>query len=401
MPIFGIQIRYQNSLMRVLCVYATRQIDSNLFMSSTVFRGLKEAGYDIDLAFAGTANVIEDFKRNYSKYFNDISFCEISRSILKKISDKQSLLRLGYSFYRHFVADGFSHLSIKNVKKKFGGRKYDCILSFIPPIISGRFAHDIRKGLGLNEVRLIQFWTDPLSLGRCDSINEIPKSRLVHKWQEKRLLKYADKVVFCYPLLCKMEAELHPSQSHKMIWSDISFMEHKCENNDNHNEIPLIGFFGAYQSHVRNIGPLLQAIASLPQYNFVIRGDGDLPYEIDSIPNLNIKFGRRPLSEIESLENECDILLSLSGKSGITHPAGKTFYYASYPKPIIHIGDGANSDFFKEYISEFEDRFVYCDNNANNISDAIKAVVSSLPTFKLKIPQRMNAAVIAKKIIEE
>lgn len=64
MPILGIQIRYQNSLMRVLCVYATRQIDSNLFMSSTVFRGLKEAGYDIDLAFAGTANVIEDFKRN-------------------------------------------------------------------------------------------------------------------------------------------------------------------------------------------------------------------------------------------------------------------------------------------------------------------------------------------------
>lgn len=112
-------------------------------------------------------------------------------------------------------------------------------------------------------------------------------------------------------------------------------------------------------------------------------------------------YGRRPLSEIESLENECDILLSLSGKSGITHPAGKTFYYASYPKPIIHIGDGVNSGFFKEYISGFEDRFVYCDNNANNISDAIKTAVSSLPTFKLKIPQRMNAAVIAKKIIEE
>lgn len=124
--------------MRILCVYATRQIDSNLFMSSTIFRGLQEAGYDVDMAFAGTTNVINDFKRDYSRYFNDISFCEIKMSILKKISDKQSLLRLGYSFYRHFVADGFSHLSIKNVKKKFGGRKYDCILSFIPPIISGR-----------------------------------------------------------------------------------------------------------------------------------------------------------------------------------------------------------------------------------------------------------------------
>lgn len=386
--------------MRVLCVYATRQIDSNLFMASTIFRGLKEAGYDVDMAFAGTASVIHDFNRDYSKYFNDISYCTIKDSYLKKISNKQSILRLGYSFYRHFIADGICHLSTKEIIRNFHGRNYDCILSFIPPIISGRFAFDTRMVLGLKNTKLVQFWTDPLSLGRCDTIKDIPKSRLVHKWQERRLLRRADKIVFCYPLLCEMEAKLHPTESYKMTWSDISFMEHRIENTNKHNITPIIGFFGAYQSHVRNIAPLIQAIKELPQFKFVIRGDGDLPFDIEHVSNLDIKFGRRPLSEIESLENKCDILLSISGKRGITHPAGKTFYYASYPKPIIHIGDGMNAEYFRKYLSGFENRFTHCWNEKDSIKETIKMSVESLNQFDLKIPDRMNAAVIARKIIE-
>ena len=43
----------------VLCTYITRQIDSNLFMSSTVFNGLQQAGYDVDIFFIGYREVVD------------------------------------------------------------------------------------------------------------------------------------------------------------------------------------------------------------------------------------------------------------------------------------------------------------------------------------------------------
>lgn len=383
---------------RVLCVYATRQIDSNLFMSSTVFRGLKEAGYETYMIFAGTEDVISNFKRDYAHYFNSVEYITIKQSFLKKMADNYPLTRLGYSYYRHFLADGFKHLPLKVLKNILNSLKFHYILSFIPPVISGRLAIDIKKQLNYN-IPLIQFWTDPLSLGRCNSIEELPKSRLIHKWHEERLIKSADKVVFCYPLLCEMEKKIHTHFAHKMTWSDISYTEHK-KFTIFHSNKPLIGFFGAYQTRVRNINPLLEAIQELQDFNFIIRGDGDLPKDFKGIRNLDLEVGRKPLNEIEKLENQCDILISLSGRSGLTHPAGKTFYYASYPKPIIHIGDGINAEYFANYISGFDNRFIHCMNNKEDIKEAIKLAIGQLANFELKIPDRMNAAVIARKILE-
>ena len=93
---------------RILCVYATRQIDSNLFMASTIFRGLQEAGYETHMYFAGTQHVIAEFKRDYSRYFDSVVYQPISESWLKHKCDKSSITRLGYSFYRHFIMDGIS-----------------------------------------------------------------------------------------------------------------------------------------------------------------------------------------------------------------------------------------------------------------------------------------------------
>ena len=386
---------------RVLCVYATRQIDSNLFMSSTIFRGLQEAGYETYMVFAGTNKVITDFKLKYSHYFKEVLYITITESYLKRTCDKLPVTKLGYSFYRHFIADGFTHLNLRGIKKSLSTYAIDCILSFIPPILSGKLAIDIKKSLGLNTVPLIQYWTDPLSLGRYDHVSQLSKTRIIHKYQESRLLKHSDRVIFCYPLLCEMEQKLHPQYAEKMSWSDISYMTRAENKKTVNNEKPLIGFFGAYQKKVRNIIPLIQTINELPQYNFIIRGDGDLDYDTTSIVNLNIKPNRLPLSEIEELESQCDILLSIGGRSGLTHPAGKTFYYASYNKPIIHIGDGINASYFMEYLRGFGDRFIHCYNNKESIEKAIKMAVELLPYFKLTIPERMNAGNIARKIIEE
>lgn len=379
----------------LLCVYVTRQVDSNLLMSSTIFRGLSEAGISADMIFLGSTDVINEFKDRYAKYFNKVYYKQICTSMKDRwLYRKKPVV---YSYLRHFMLDAVKLPGTGWLKGKLND-KYNKILSFIPPYISGAYAYKINKELKLG-LPLIQFWTDPLSLGRCNDITEIPKSRFIHKKLESKLLSLADKAVFCYPLLHEMEAELHPEFKEKMSWSDISYLPHDNKAERSRHKRVLIGLFGAYQKHVRNITPLLKAIAELKEYDFIIRGDGDLPFDASSIQNLNLEQGRISLGEVERLENECDILLSLAGKSGITHPAGKTFYYASYNKPVLHIGDGIHTEYFKEYLSGFNNRFYHCYNTETDIIHAIRQAAGSLSEFKLKIPERMNAAVIAEKII--
>lgn len=166
------------------------------------------------------------------------------------------------------------------------------------------------------------------------------------------------------------------------------------------NQRPIIGLFGAYQQHVRNIRPLLEAIQELPDFDFIIRGDGDLPFDISGITNLDLKSGRIPLTEVEELEDKCDVLLSLAGKSGITHPAGKTFYYADYKKPIIHIGDGKHALYFKGYLDEFGSRFIHCFNSKEEIKNSINEAVNKAKEFTLIIPERMDASLIVRKILD-
>jgi len=385
----------------ILCVYATRQIDSNLFMSSTIFHGLQLCGYKVDMLFAGYRDVCKVFSDRYAKYFDKVSYFVLSESRLKRLCNKSEKTKLIYSYIIHFIKDWlFLPKSIRKVKLSLDS-DYDVILSFIPPAISGYWSQFIRKKNHLNSVPLIQFWTDPLSLGRCNDFSSIPKHRFIHKIVERQLLSYSDKSVFCYPLLCEMEQKLHPKFSNKMTWSDVGYTEHLFATRNSSTNISgrvKIGLFGNYQSKVRNIFPLLDAISKIPEVLFIIRGDSDIHIDGSLFSNLDIIEGRRPVSEIEQLEAECNILICLGGKSGITHPAGKVFYYANYPKPIVYIGDGVHNEYFKNYLSGFN-RYIICDNNTDSIIDGIHQAITSLPSFVLELDKRLEPSEIARKIV--
>lgn len=177
-------------------------------------------------------------------------------------------------------------------------------------------------------------------------------------------------------------------------------MEHPLDTGRPHNEKITIGLFGAYQRRVRNIEPLLEAIKYFPTVQFIIRGDADFEIDTSHYSNLDVKPGRKPADEIERLEAKCDILLSLAGLSGVTQPAGKTFYYASYDKPIVHIGDGVNKEYFADYLRSFGNRWVICENTPESIVSGIREAINILPSFKLQIPDCMNPVSIARSIIE-
>jgi len=385
--------------LRILCVYATRQIDSNLFMSGTLFNGLKKCGYEVDVVFMGPRGVLDIFKDKYGHYFRHVFEVVISEGWLKRYLHSE-WVKVLYSFYLHFLKDGFIRPYRRGQLPNLRGHDYRCVLSFVPPPMSGLFAHDLVSMNHLHHIPLIQFWTDPLSLGRCNDINEIPIWRCFHKMLEHRILSYADRAVYCFPLLCEMEQRLHPEFAQKMTWSDVSYVEHPFDNGKPHNQQITIGLFGAYQRRVRNIEPLLTSLRSFPKVKFIIRGDSDVEINPSDYPNLDILPGRLPSAEVEQLETQCDILLSLGGLAGVTHPAGKTFYYVNYDKPIVYIGDGVHRDYFAEYLNGFEGRFIICNNTVESIVEGINNAIAILPHFSLRIPARLEPKAIVRRLLE-
>jgi len=274
--------------------------------------------------------------------------------------------------------------------------EYDCVLSFIPPYVSGRLGIEVRSVVG-KDVELIQFWTDPLSVGGISRISDIPWRRMAHVYAEYKLLKAADRVVFNFPLLCELEQELHPRFAHKMLWTDVGYVEHESDDLVPRNTRVRIGLFGAYQSKVRNIKPFLQAVRKLSNYDFILRGDSDVVVDPTKYQNLDVQQGRQPVSEIETLEAHCDILISLNAHSGMM-PPGKTFYYASYTKPIVYIADGEMQEYLMEYMNGLG-RYVVCRNTAESITEGIERAVANLRGFKRTIPERMRLDMIARRIV--
>ncbi|HNW36650.1 MAG TPA: hypothetical protein PKM25_17055, partial [Candidatus Ozemobacteraceae bacterium] len=92
--------------------------------------------------------------------------------------------------------------------------------------------------------------------------------------------------------------------------------------------------------------------------------------------------------------------LSLGGLAGVTHPAGKTFYYVNYDKPIVYIGDGVHRDYFAEYLNGFEGRFIICNNTVESIVEGINNAIAILPHFSLRIPARLEPKAIVRRLLE-
>lgn len=385
--------------MRVLCVYATRQIDSNLFMSSNIFNGLHQCGYDVDMLFLGTIECQKHFKEKYEKYFRKVFYTTINESLLLKFCKKNPFTHVAYNFYRGFVMDSFFRPYKIDTIKKTITTSYDEVLTFVPIALSAFLANDVRKHTNPN-ARLTQYWTDPLSLGQLNDIHNIPLTRRWHKHLEGKIIKLMDRACFCYPLFCESMQQLYPKYANKMFWSDIAYMKHDKANYKPNNDKITIGLFGAYQARVRNIYPLLNVINEFPDVRFIIRGDSDITIDPSLYPNLDIKPGRIPLAEVEELEANCDILLCLAGRSGITIPAGKVFYYGDYNKPILYIGDGAHKDYCADYMKSFG-RYEVCENTEESIKNGIQACISALDGYQVVIPERIEPAVIAKKIMEQ
>lgn len=90
----------------VLCIYGTRQVDSNVIMSGVIYRALQESGYTADLLLAAPPDVASTIQARYAEYFRSIFVLPVSNGWLARFFRSEKLKVL-YSFLRHFVLDAF------------------------------------------------------------------------------------------------------------------------------------------------------------------------------------------------------------------------------------------------------------------------------------------------------
>ncbi|WP_042683487.1 hypothetical protein [Anaerosalibacter massiliensis] len=238
--------------------------------------------------------------------------------------------------------------------------KYDIIISMSDPKSSHLLALTLlEKGI-VSCGRYIQVWGDPMYL---DITNKTLIPRQMIKKEERKLLKRPDKVFYVSPLTLEEEKKIFPEYADKM---DVLFpIYQKKSIYEPVTKINKIGYFGDYNSDIRDIMPLYNAIKD-SDYELVICGNSDL--KLKSKSNININ-GRVSFDKVKEFEKEVDLLVHISNSSGTQIP-GKIYQYMGTNKPILFVLDGPKECFLKVF--EPFNRVMFCENKKEDIIKTIK-----------------------------
>ena len=174
-----------------------------------------------------------------------------------------------------------------------------------------------------------------------------------------------------------------------MISTPTAYIEEK--NFPLHNGKYTIGYYGAFQSNVRNILPLYEACRHMENLvDLKIVGNSDLTLE--STGNIEVF----PRGDISPFEEITDLFVCVLNKNGTQIP-GKMYHYAAYNRPILVIEDGEYASEMHEYICSFG-RYYTCTNDSEEISKSIKAILNSHEQW---VPYKlMNSEHVIKTILE-
>lgn len=265
---------------------------------------------------------------------------------------------------------------------------YDYIISISDPKSSHLLAIALLNKQIVSCNKYIQIWGDPMYLDITN--NKIIPRSIIRKNEEK-LLSYPDKIFYVSPLTLKEEKILFPQFSNKM---DILFPTYQQERRySTVTKIKRVGYFGDYNSNIRDIMPLYNAIKST-KYNLIICGHSDLILDDTN----NIKINKRvPFKEVNELEGEVDLLVHISNKSGSQIP-GKIYQYLGTNKPILFILDGPK-ELLKQVFEPYN-RIFFCNNNSNEIKKTIERFNNGELTVSLEPIKDFSNGKNALKILQ-
>ena len=284
----------------------------------------------------------------------------------KTNADNKSLFRKIKSFARSIYYNLTIYDPLKGCIKYIGEiegqveSEYDIVISMSDPKSSHLLALALLdKGI-VGCGSYIQIWGDPMYL---DITNKTLIPKTIIKKEEEKLIKRSDKIFYVSPLTLEAEKKIFPKYADKM---DVLFPTYQGKSvYEPVTKIKKIGYFGDYNSEIRDIMPLYNAVKD-SKYELIICGNSDL--KLNSTNNISIN-GRVSFSKVKEFEEDVDLLVHISNKFGTQIP-GKIYQYMGTNKPILFVLDGPKELLVKVF--EPFNRVMFCNNNEEDIIKTIQ-----------------------------
>lgn len=333
------------------------------------------------------SNYAAVMQKKHNNQANNINVTTINlktsiRNIVKKIYDSVAIYDA-------------QQTNVKQVSKlEIQYEFYDFIVSASDPKSSHLIVSRILKNNPGIKAKWIQYWGDPM-------FNDITRKKdwrdSLVKYHENKLISKADKVIYASPLTLNIQKLTYPNHSCKMDYASQVYVSGTVKNNIsktiNNSKIE-VGYFGAYDSKIRNIKPLYDA-ALTSEYNLNICGPSDI--KLKSTKNIKIN-GKVTYKIAVKMEEKSDILVTICNSTGTQIP-GKIYYCAGYDKPIIVVLDGEYKLELRKYLESFN-RYILCDNDPISIKKAIDNAVKKLNDNSFEISTQLTPKYMAKRILE-
>ena len=244
--------------------------------------------------------------------------------------------------------------------------EYDYILSISHPPASHLLTHNLIKTGHIRGKHWIQIWEDPWH-GDVYGFNGADKIRA----EEQRLLAMAEKICYVSPLTLENQKRLFPESADKMYWQPLPFY-YKTEKTPAHEGRNRYGYFGDYAPAARNLEPFYEAAK---RTGIEVNICGNPSNLFAATENIHI-HPRLPLQQLKPIEDGTNVLIFLCNRKGGQIP-GKIYQYSATDKTILFIMDGTEEEqaVLKDYFGKF-DRYVFCQNTAEDIARAIQRIES-------------------------
>lgn len=359
--------------MRVLFVtlFPIENNQSVAISNISLLKGLAEAGHEVILYMPVWAHKTESNISLHELEKLGIKIIRISGSAgMPSIQSKNKCFARLLTAFKTMVKKiirynptnlSYGKANIKELPYSF----FDIVISTSDPKLSHRLVVKLKEE-GLSWGKWIQHWGDPLFLDITKKYS--PEEAEAAKREEAELLRGADKIVYVSPLTYEAQIKLYPEAAAKMVFLPLPY-DREIIFPPTQNEKTTLGYFGDYNSAIRNIRPLYDFVKQSPAIRLIIAGGSDL--DLKQTENIEI-HERLSLEKVQALQAECDYLVSILNLRGTQIP-GKIYYDSASNKKIIILLDGDKSAVIKTYFSVYR-RYIFADNSAEGIRQMAAAL---------------------------
>lgn len=281
---------------------------------------------------------------------------------------------------------------IKNFNKDINYENYDLIISSSDTKTSHFVAKKIKKQYS---IKWFQIWGDPWA----EDINLTGLRKIRAKWNEKKLLKLADKVFYVsLPTLERMK-KLNPKINNKLNYLPRSYLQKIKGREKNKNDNYIFSYTGSL-SYGRNIMPLVNKIE---EYNKKNKNDimlniyGNADKKILKGKNcgfINFK-GTVNFKKIIDVYKNSDCLIFLGNRKGAHQIPGKLYDYFGTDRTILCLLEEMDSK-VSQFIKETNRCIIY-KNGSNKID--LNSVISNIDSEDNIIMDKYSGSQIAQRLL--